>query len=158
MSSRVVRSRFAIASRYARKRSASETSFLMGRLLPDKFWPDRGHSSDLTPLAVAVHTAWTAPRSSSTAPSLRRSISHRRPLRTASPSFALRTLPCLPLPGGEVEVVAPGGDLTVADLEHAGARQLDPLVAEAEAVDTLGEDEVAARDEVDDLGLELLRG
>src|SRR2546430_3425424 len=154
MSSRVVRSPFAIASRYARKRSASaggplrtgslaascasatdkstqlrvasETSFLMGRLLPDKLWPDRGHSSDLTPLAVAV--------------------------------LALRTLPCLPLPGGEVEVVAPGGDLAVADLEHAGARQLDPLVAEAEAVDALGEDEVAARDEVDDLGLELLRG
>src|SRR5205809_1427526 len=150
MSSRVVRSRFAIASRYARKRSASaggplrtgslaatcasatdkstqlrvasETSFLMGRLLPDKLWRDR------------------------------------RPLCTASPSFALRTLPCLPLPGGEVEVVAPGGDLAVADLEHAGARQLDPLVAEAEAVDALGEDEVAARDEVDDLGLELLRG
>src|SRR5256885_15206040 len=95
MSSRVVRSRFAIASRYARKRSASaggplrtgslaascasatdkstqlgvasETSFLMGRLLPDKLWPDRGHSSDLTPLAVAVHTAWAAPRARSTA-------------------------------------------------------------------------------------------
>src|SRR2546427_4958528 len=107
MSSRVVRSRFAIASRYARKRSASaggplrtgslaascasatdkstqlrvasETSFLMGPLLPDELGPDRGHLSDLAPLAVAVHTAWTAPRASSTAPS-RRSISHRRPL------------------------------------------------------------------------------
>src|SRR5438552_18694966 len=97
MSSRVVRSRFAIASRYARKRSASaggplrtgslaascasatdkstqlrvasETSFLMGPPPPDKLGSDRGHSSDLAPPAVAVHTAWTAPGSSKPAPS-----------------------------------------------------------------------------------------
>ena len=70
----------------------------------------------------------------------------------------LRTLRRLPLPGGEVEVVAPGGDLVVADIEHTGARQLDAFLAETEAIDALGEDEVAARREVEDLGLDLVRG
>src|SRR5437016_7051832 len=62
------------------------------------------------------------------------------------------------MPGREVEVVAPGGDFAVADLEHTRAGELDPLVAEAEAVDALGEDQVAARRQVDDLGLDLLGG
>src|SRR5438309_7617664 len=64
----------------------------------------------------------------------------------------------LPLPGGEVEVVAPGGDLPVADLEHAGAGELDPLLPEAETVDALGEDAVAVRRQMDDLGLDLVGG
>src|SRR5205814_2770780 len=134
MSSRVVRSRFAIASRYVRTRSAStggppragslaascataadtstqprvasERNCLMGRLLPYDWWPDR------------------------------------------KPLVGPRTLPRLPLPGGEVEVVPPGGDLPVADLEHAGAGERDPLLPEAETVDALREDQVPVRREV----------
>src|SRR5207247_11201076 len=42
--------------------------------------------------------------------------------------------------------------------ERTGARQLDAVLAETEAIDALGEDEVAARREVEDLGLDLVRG
>src|SRR5881396_443175 len=136
-------------------------------------------SCSRAPVRSRARRSWSpSPRSTSPATS-----SPRRPCwwtrwcaaRAASPTTAGRargrwrredgrrgrtfpTLRRLPLPGRQVEVVAPGGDLVVADLEHTGARQLDAFLAETEAIDALGEDEVAARREVEDLGLDLVRG
>src|SRR5439155_20949252 len=73
--------------------------------------------------------------------------------RAASRGSALSGLA---LPGGEVEVVAPGGDLVVADLHDAGARENDALACEGHAIDALGEDDVAERRDVEELGLELV--
>src|SRR3972149_3439808 len=70
---------------------------------------------------------------------------------------ALGWLRGLPGPRGQVEVVAPGGDLAVADLEGAHHRQCHRLRAE-EPVDALGEDGVAGGGDVGDLELGAFEG
>src|SRR2546427_10020319 len=131
MSSRVVRSRFAIASRYVRTRSASAGG------------PPRAGSLAAS-CATATDTS-TQPRVASERNCLMGRLLPDDCGLTEELLVGLRTLPRLPLPGGEVEVVAPGGDLPVADLEHASAGKRDPLLPEAEAVDPLGEDQIAVR-------------
>src|SRR5437870_8815780 len=64
-----------------------------------------------------------------------------RPLVKKMPATKLRDLP---LPGGEVEVISPGGDLPVAHLEDARHRQRHLPTVHREAVDPLGEHEAPA--------------
>src|SRR5207244_12316329 len=64
-----------------------------------------------------------------------------------------RTLRDLPLPGGEVEVVPPGGDLPLADLEAAGHRPGPLPAVHREAIDPFGEHEAAPAGDVHDLEL-----
>src|SRR5207249_7221482 len=109
MSSRVVRSRFAIASRYVRTRSASAGGPPRAGSLAASCATATDTSTQPRVASCATATdASTQPRVASERNCLMGRLLPYDWWPDRKPLVGPRTLPRLPLPDGEVEVVAPG--------------------------------------------------